>query len=1625
VNFVPRRGLDPVRALATIVGIVACVSAARADATRARASGHALAAASDSIPANTLRLRRAATDRRRSDPAAVIDDLEPIDFSTQPDFDGADRAAFLLARAYLGSGARVRFRALADAVGGWRRPTPYTRWIVYERDLLALADGDSSALETLARSGAPGSASLELWLEARARARSGGDVLATLASLSAVDTTNTLDRELAAQALILRARDRLSRGEDPSALLESVPRGSRLSARARHLLGLAEIERGDTLSGRRTLESLLVEDSTYDGARLARLSIAGMAMDSRQWEAGYESYAEDDRDWLRNRDALQRMLSGDEDDALWAAWSWGAVPSDAVILDLAAPVASGERLADRTADLDSIPTPDLPPLEAPAPSTALRWNVAPPSESEWREVAASRNAIDETAYRLERTRREAEHERAALEERRRYLGVGLDRVRSEEDSLNARAAFLDSLRRSLETLDERIRAVRDEAVRRVLSRALRIEQRSDDHRTWTAAMRFFHLDSPDSAAGVAPDGFPGAGRLLGAEDTLARAIRVSAESLASSTPGLVERSYRQAWRPRLIDRGAAEAAEAARMVLEARRIERTIDSTLTAASTSARLESLETAAGRLSRALDAGRIADRALRARVAHRAVERALQALESEREGIDYGLAASAYGASVGLGRADSMSTLRVDAAGDSADAPEKEETRVWRTHAREHLRVFLEMYPSSPARADARFRLADVELIEARQEFHDEMAHFVRAQSNGVASGALPVLDASASLALYRTMLREDRSFAHLDAVLFNAGTILADQADPEAMRLFDELVTRHPDSRYCQEAYLRMGESRFDERRYSESVPLFERAAAGPDTTMRAIALYKMGWAHFSEDRFLEAADAFRAILDLDSSGTRTANRVNLRDEAEAYLVHSFARADGARSFAQYFDRIGPRPYERRLLRALGQHFRRYSLYAQASDADQLYLARYPLDPATLEVAARRVETFRRWDRAALERAARLEYAPRFAPGSDWSKAQDSDSLRAAGAEFARACWTTVALDRHREARTTGSREAWRDALSLYEKVIAHWPDDPSTPALELRAGEAGAELGDRSGALEHHARAARTGSDSIATQALWQRVAVTDDWYRSTRASSRPGALGSDSLAHAVIAAADEMLGRFPKHSGAADLMWRQGNLAFAHGWYERAADDFARLSTRVPGDARAPRAAILRADALFRLDRFADAGEAFEAASAAARKAGIDSLARRAEQAVPVCYYRDAEAAVARDSSNYEDHARRFEKVATRWPAYPHADLARYRAGLAWAKAHETEEAVRSMQALLRDFPRSAYARDARLELGTILEAQGDRGRAAEAYADFAARYPRDDQAGPATLKAADLFSAVGSIPRADSLRLGYVRAHPEDRETAMEVYEGLARRELAGVDDAHPISTLIGASASTRAKKKTVAVKTSRLAEYLRRAEANPKLASKSLIAQVRFLEGEESRAGYLALSLRQPLAKSIAAKQQRLNATVERYRKCVDLGSAEWSHAATFRIGQSLVAFGEALEKSERPADLRGDDLKGYEEVLARQAQTFAQRGEDVWTDLLRSRDRSQPLDSWLEQTQTVLWRRLGDRFFYRPEIEFPSVKDAPSGAERDEHRGDSTGAALRDDRRGTPENGENEAP
>jgi TolA-binding protein len=1394
------------------------------------------------------------------------------------------------------------------------------------------------------------------------------------------------EAELIAAGALQRTRRALERGEDPKPFLSRVPAGTRLEADAHHLRAAIARAEGDSANAEAALAALASARPEYARRHQVAIARADLALAKGDWEAAETLLQEADADWRANRAQLDRLSAGGEFDPLWKAWendsSWGdRVPLDPRPLARAR-VALHEAAVSLPGTVDaSIGAEPLIGAILPPPDAANAWGVDLPGREQREALRAAEDQALAARAREAELSWQIERERESLSARARYFATGEERLERERAELERLAARADSLAAELDLLLAQLQGVRDAALRNFAERTARMLRRTGENLRWIGAMEHFYVRGPHrSETETPPEGYPTPPELLIAERALAEKIARFAAAFAEKMPGIIDRSHREVWAPGLVAAVQNLANRAAGQLAYAERIGAGIDSTDAFYARGGRLQGLLAARTDAEREARDRTAAAEVLKRDTAARAVERAIERLQWEREGIDYALCASAYGRSVGPGAA-----VRTD---EPLTAEAKARTAV----AAARLQAFLDAYPQSPARGDARFRLADLLLVQARGSFLEQMAQRVQLPGSDL---AVPFVDTEPAAALYRSILAEDTGFAHRDAARFHLGVILTEQGNPAAADEFAAILRESPGSIFAQEAHLRLGDIAFEGSDYATAQPHYEQATSGAEPSIAAIAFYKIGWSRFHEDRFEEATVAFLRLMDLYSANEGRTFQPDLRKEAEEYLVHALARAGGAEVFVQHFGPVPTRAYEPRILRGVAQLYRRSSLYLETVEADRLWLSRYPEDPEALAVAQDWIESLEMSERPEQAEQARLDLASLFLADGRWMKANAGapDSVRAAASRFARDATLHAGVYHHQKARaleaegpTEAATAQWSRALEIYATLLERHPDDPEAGRFHLYSGEAAAHLGRHDEALAHYTIVA-DGSGPEARDAEWQRVAILDKWYESTRTAS-PSGPGDSVRAQALLAAEDRFRERHADDPRGADLLWRAGNVALAHAWYDRAASDFGTLAAGYPEDPRAIRAATLRGDMLLKAERWEPAGLAYEDALLRARQAKDDSLATRLVTAIPYCEFRHAEevaAAAGADSTAHREStaaaARLYEKLALRWPQAAQADPALYRSGLAYIEVGAIDEGVRALETLLETHPKSELARDAHLKIAAAHESAGSLDRAAGALQRFSGAYPDDADAGNALLHSADLEEKAGDKAGAERIRLQYIEKHPGDVESAMEIFGDLATAELAGVTPERPVSILL------RKPSAKTGDTGSHLNRYLGLAEKHAEQASPVILAQVDFLRGEEARAGYEQERLGQPIVASIEKKKKKLEEVLGHYRACVQRAAAPWNHAAASRIGEVLVHFGDALHESERPAELTGADLTSYEDVIDEEAWHFYDAGEQAWEEALRVLPKEAADEAgWIAGMRTSLWSRLGERFAFLPAVDYP---------------------------------------
>ncbi len=1561
---------------------------------------------------DSLSLARATHLWLQDDLRGAVRHLETIDVREGSAFARADRAAFLLAMAHMRLGDRVAFLKIADT-GNPASESPYRQWLGYARLLVTGTAANDSGIRDywdlpgaavltaahLMESGRPEAAAdllddhepvreFELvhhYLNALALSGSGQDSEDAWRQFASRHPADNREQELVAVGLLTLAEKEANRGDDPTATLTRVPGTGPAALQAVQMRALLALAVGDTASAEKIL-SVNTPQEVHGPEARRLVQIAGqMATETADWPAALQHLEAATASWDEETAWLVSLGDSVQAAQTWSIWTRrmpqeGEIPLPDLEWSTALAQLATEAV-DLTGEPDFRPPGFRQTAGAAAGQTASHLAYARthrPDQEQWLgwdRLTARKSQAEAELGHLERTLSDLEDERDL---RHHYLASGSLEATRRTVQLELALRDLDDLLARLDLALADLERTRSEALRLFAQRVADLATELRASVLYILAVRQFHIAGPGtSQADTWPATVPRPADLLIAEQDLIGEIQDFLTLFAELTPELVNRSCEEIWAPRLAADGPTLRLALATQQRRGVWLTTSIDSTALVLPIDREIAGVRASRDDKEAVVDSLTRAETRVREDILGQVATRGQDRLNREREGIDYLRGNALYWVAV-----------------DDASAPDEEaavvRARRSRDLARQALQDYLDRYGEGRARTESLYRLADLELLRARDDFQIRMAEFLGekpAASDLQNKDLAPFVDYGPAIALYREILATDPDFGHMPAVLFQLGMILGDAGDPDSAGHLETLVARYPESPFNQEAWLRLGDQYFERRDFVACQPCFVATARGDDPSLQTIALYKLGWARFELDQFASAADAFGELLDhyeigedgpAGADGLRTST--DLKDEAEQYLVHSLIRAGGATAFTEHFHRVGTRTHEAEILIAMGHQLAGVSLYGEAIACDRLWFERFGDRDQALAVAQRLVQSHRRWNKPAEARRVHLDLAEHFLPDQRWSMARDGSLIRTEADKFAREAYQNAAVYHHQQARKNDSPDSWRLALQHYDGFLDHWSDDDTAARMHHQAGEAAYRLGLHAVALDHFGVAATHQGAAADTagfvrEAAWQVVAVSDTWYRDSQ-SGDPAVAGADSLARQLLAASAAFQDRYPADDELPALMWRTGQVAYAHGWYRQAAGSLSDLGRGYPGDPNALQAFRMSGDAWYQLREYPAAADAYQQTLQLARQTRADSVAAEMEPIIPHCHFRHADQIAAADSVQGPVAAAPvFEQMATRWPASENADLALYRAGLGFAAGNDPTAAVAVWEQLLNGYPESPYARDSALQIASAHEKAGQWQAASVALDRFSADFTSDPDAADALLKASDLRAAAGDSAGSRELRTVFLQRFPGETETVMDIREERA---------AHTLNTLAADQSPDTQPG---------LQAYLALAAEHPELASPMILAQVDYLKAEQAHARYTDLNLTQPLPEAIKAKQKSLENLLAMYAACARHGVAEYTRAAAFQTGQAITHFGDALLASERPAELQGDDLLAYEEILEEQSWPFFDRGEAAWTDLLKQTNEG-PEDpgQWLERTRHELWPRVAQRFMHLPEAEYPLVAAIP---------------------------------
>ncbi|MBF8300576.1 MAG: Tetratricopeptide domain protein [Acidobacteria bacterium] len=821
---------------------------------------------------------------------------------------------------------------------------------------------------------------------------------------------------------------------------------------------------------------------------------------------------------------------------------------------------------------------------------------------------------------------------------------------------------------------------------------------------------------------------------------------------------------------------------------------------------------------------------------------------------------------------------------------------------------------------------------------------------------------------AIALYERLLTEYPSYADNDKVLYQMARAYDELGSTEeAIATMERLVRTNPHSAHFDELQFRRGEYFFTRRRYRDAESAYSGIISlGAASEFYELALYKLGWTLYKQEFYEEALQKYVALLDYKVSIGYDFDQKHDEDDdrrvADTFRVISlsFSNLGGTETIQDYFSKFGNRSYEDRVYTNLGEHYLSKLRYDDAAKTYKAFVALYPFHRAAPRFSMRVVETFTQGGFPRLVLESKREFASKYGLKAEYwrhFKPEESPEVLA----YLKTNLKDLATHYHAEyqnAQESGEKFTnYREASQWYGAYLESFPTEADSPPVNYQLADLLLENKDFGEAAKQYERTAYEYTPH--PQSAAAGYAAVYAYREQLKVASASGNDQQDSVKRDTVASSLKFADAFPQDEHAAAILGAAADDMYQMKDYRAAIEAGQRVIDKYPGaDAAIRRSAwIVVAHGSFELAEYPQAEHAYAQVLTItpegdeSRASFVDNLA--------ASIYKQGE--LANEAQDYRAAADNFLRIRSAAPTSSIRATAEYDAGAALIRLEDWKAAVEVLEAFRSTFPENKLQLEATKQIAFAYRQSGQLSRAAGEYDRIASQSEDPALRSEALLDAGDLYSQSNSRDRALDAYIRYVKEFPKPVETAIETRFKIAEMYKEAHDETlyhqqleEIVNTDAGAGPERTGRTRTI--------------------AARSALVLAEQLYGD-----FVVVKLRQPFESSLQDKTQRMDATIAALGRLVNYEIDEVTAAATYYMAETYSNFSRSLLESERPDDLKPEDLEEFKNNLDEAAFPFEEKAINVHEKNMELLHAG-VFNSWTEKSLSRLTELMPGRYAKR---------------------------------------------
>ena len=901
--------------------------------------------------------------------------------------------------------------------------------------------------------------------------------------------------------------------------------------------------------------------------------------------------------------------------------------------------------------------------------------------------------------------------------------------------------------------------------------------------------------------------------------------------------------------------------------------------------------------------------------------------------------------------------------------------------RAKAMEGYWDFMNNAPQDSLRVEALRRLADLELERSEESYQKQLEEMAEQERKLTRNDEIELkeINYEKAIKLYEDALKASAHGGVDDPkVLYQLSKAYEQAGKPEkALQALDRLLTSFPDISNRDEVYFRRGELLFHLKQYEKAELAYSQAMmVDPSSQYYEKALSQRGWAAYKQNNFQKALFSFFSIVDRklqDNNGSMDTSQLSrgeqeMLDDTFRVILLSFNELGGASAVTEYFKQNGPKAYEPRVYKELGDYYLNQGRIKDAADTYKAYVARDPFagDAPLFDQYA--IDAYGKGGFASLALEAKIAFAQQYRiDGPYWNKqpvAQQSKLVPTIAHNI-----EELAGHYHAVAQKTKNPADYQHAYIWYRQYIKYFPNTKKAAEMNFLFAEALFENKQfEEAAKEYEITAYQYVKSGKNAEAGYAALVAYDEYTKILQDKRK------EIFQRVAIGSALRFGKTFPDDPRAATVLMKAAEDSWALQKYDQAAmaaNSVVELSGKTTEKMRLT-AWLISAQSQLENGKYAQAEIAYKMAQALLKQDMIkQDLAKRGslkqgtanssltaserqamnhtiEEGVAAAIYKRGDA--LRQSGDIDGALAQFKRIASEAPNTQAGIAAQFDVAVNYMAKEQWGNAITEFERFRRKYPTHELQTKVSKNLVMAYTKIGKPVLAAEELERMLSAQSDPQQKQELMWQIAQLYEQGKSNDKMIAAYERYVREYPRPLAQATEARHKIATGYKNAGNNAMYVHWL-----------KEV-IQTDKIAG----AEGSDR--TRYLAAQASFELAEPALKLFREIQLKAPLKANLAKKKQRMQTAIDAYTQAAGYGVEGVTTASVYLLGEIYGTFGKELLNSERPAGLSSDELEQYDILLEEQAYPFEEKAITIHeSNVERVKDGT--YDEWVQKSFAAL--------------------------------------------------------